>query len=1097
MKTKHFLLTIATGIVVFSLALISNTDKEPQLYKSRASLNSEKGEEINGAIEWLNQRRNNLVTGTVDIRDVVRAQEQVAALRNQGNRAINLVWEELGPNNFGGRTRAILIDKDNNDLMFAGGVSGGLWKSTTAGLSWVPVNNFFENLAVVSICQAANGDIYFGTGEGMYYNSGAGTGGIRGKGIWKSTTHGESFTWLETSTWGDDSLQDIFKNVNKMAADPENANRIYAATSKGLMVTDNGGTSWFNPIYITPTSDINLTSPASDVKVCSDGTVIAAVENKCYVSPNGNDHSFVKHSGAGSNQITTGTSRLEFAIAPSDDNYIYCQASCGGGTKIYLSTDKGENWSIIAEGENGSSFNPLGDQGDYDNVIAVFPNDKNKILVGGQLHIWKGYNNAGQWGWEQVAAGSLGELHPLYVHVDHHAIVFHPTDPNILFIGTDGGIFRSTNGALTFQSMNKNYNVMQCYSVTATPTGEVACGAQDNGSHYINYITGNSPMNSVKIGTGDGGYVAASVLDPRLIYCTSQYGYVMRYLVDEYTDFIWSAGGESGDAAFVTPVALWESFNDLQSTDSVLFINESDSTLYYGEPFFATSLIHDRPILEYLEIDSLVPYSDSTAYSVKVQDPHQAVFAVGYNDNIRFTRDGLEFGAMLWTDIVEDEDSLDIGTVSTMEFSKDGDHLYFACGGTIYRASNFLAARKYSYPSIDTVPYTQTDSTDIISIDTTYMDSLLVDVDIEINGFNIDTTYDIDTTMLTDSTMVIDTTMIVDTTVVPPDTTYVIDTTYNVDTTYNYDTTATYIDTTYLVDTIYIYEYTEWDIDTVFGIDSLINYNSITVNVNHLDTIEITKIGSWSTQTITSIAVDPNNAENVVVTLGNYGNPYHVYYSSNAASTTSPAGNFSERQGNLPEMPVYSSVINWNESNSVVIVGTEYGVYATEDITATEPVWTDQNQNGLAHVPVFMIRQQTFPNGYTDYPNILTNTGVENHGVIYIGTHGRGMFKSLTYATDYDNVDDPDISQKPAGSVKVYPNPAHDITNIAYELAENSDVNIVIYDLSGRIVKSVILPNRQKGILEYTFSAADLRTGTYIINLTAGNNRASSKFVVY
>ena len=74
----------------------------------------------------------------------------------------------MGPDNVGGRTRAILIDKDNSNLIYAGGVSGGLWKSNNAGLTWniIPGTDQLEFSGVVSTCQTSNGDIYFGTGEG-------------------------------------------------------------------------------------------------------------------------------------------------------------------------------------------------------------------------------------------------------------------------------------------------------------------------------------------------------------------------------------------------------------------------------------------------------------------------------------------------------------------------------------------------------------------------------------------------------------------------------------------------------------------------------------------------------------------------------------------------------------------------------------------------------------------------------------------------------------------------------------------------------------------------------------------------------------------
>jgi hypothetical protein len=57
------------------------------------------------------------------------------ASATQGNLG---TWEELGPGNIGGRTRALLIDPANGNIMYAGGVAGGIWKTIDGGQNWRP-----------------------------------------------------------------------------------------------------------------------------------------------------------------------------------------------------------------------------------------------------------------------------------------------------------------------------------------------------------------------------------------------------------------------------------------------------------------------------------------------------------------------------------------------------------------------------------------------------------------------------------------------------------------------------------------------------------------------------------------------------------------------------------------------------------------------------------------------------------------------------------------------------------------------------------------------------------------------------------------------
>ncbi len=1033
MKTKHLLLSIAVLTTAVLFVIISfNKDITKQNKTNKAIEHSQK-KEIKGAVEWLNNRRNNLITGTIDPRDILKAREQVKALRMLKNKSsLNLQWDEMGPDNVGGRTRAILVDRDNPNLIFAGSVSGGLWKSATGGTSWIHVtdnSDFFANLAVVSICQAVNGDIYFGTGEGMYYQSGTGSGGLIGQGMWKSTDHGETFTRL-TSTIPTVLNENNVKwaIVNKLDADPVDPNKIYAATNEGLMVTYDGGNTWKNPILNIAGGE--LTSEASVVKVASDGAVIASVGIKAYISATGDTlrtitgidddgngyakittasshnyfvgqnitiagisgyngihtvtsivsgnifvsdftfttnetgyiSTFVNHPGSPGSPPSLTARRLEFAFAPSDPNYIYCQAAISVNTVVYQSTDKGKTWTVILEGgiygisdENGI----LGTQGTFDNVIAVFPDNKEKIICGGQRALWTW---AADDMWKQVSSMDVSVLNPMYVHVDFHEIVFHPDYQTVdtlygnrtLYIGCDGGVFRSTNGTYSFQCLNKNYNTTQFYSVAYSATGTISGGTQDNGSQYIDF-KGNTEQYSIHVTSGDGGYSELPVLNPELLFTTVYYGVLYRTDLTNYS--VEQLGGWGG--SFVTPIVMWESFNDTLSTDSVTFFadttfagedSEDTITIYYPEDaIYATSGIYSRPI-QHILTDTL-----HIGDSVKVQDIYQSALFVGVTGGVRFSRDALELSKTPDWSLI----NIPSGYVETMALSKDGNYLYVAnSSGLLYLCSNVLYSR------------------------------------------------------------------------------------------------------------------------------------------DGADDIEVQKIATFSGRTITGIAVDPEVANNVVVTLGNYGSySNYVYYSTNAATTTytSTSKNFTAKQGNLPQMPVYSAIINWKDSRQV-IVGTEYGVYATADITVHDSsvVWTDENSPGMANVATFMIRQQTFENTWKN--------GVTNHGYIYIGTHGRGIFKSETFkgpAAPVFIAESPVAISKTLEYVNIFPNPVHNTANVSYELAKNADVELKIYNIQGKLVKSLIFSEQQAGKRKYSFNTNDFNAGTYIINVIAGNKKAAARFIVY
>jgi hypothetical protein len=179
------------------------------------------GNGIADASAYLQILRSNQHTGIVDIRDVLNARAQVEKFSGQSARNLNLLWQELGPDNYAGRTRALLIDSRDatGKTVYAGSISGGIWKSLNGGQTWSKINGFEDNPNISCMVQASDGTIYAGTGE--YFLSV--TDGISrfagfvGKGIYRST-NGDQFSVIP-STVPDvgEGTASLWAYVNKLA----------------------------------------------------------------------------------------------------------------------------------------------------------------------------------------------------------------------------------------------------------------------------------------------------------------------------------------------------------------------------------------------------------------------------------------------------------------------------------------------------------------------------------------------------------------------------------------------------------------------------------------------------------------------------------------------------------------------------------------------------------------------------------------------------------------------------------------------------------------------------------------------------------------
>ena len=360
----------------------------------------------------------------------------------------------LGPVNYGARTRAILVDRANSNNIFAGGTTGGLWKSINSGAGWNPVNDQQENLNVSCITQNPfNGNIiYYGTGEFTGNHTGVG-----GSGIFKSIDGGGSFSkLLSTNLAAFDYCQVIKHSL-------VDSNTIFVGTNEnGLFKTTNGGNT-FTKIFIEQ-------NRVSDIECFADGRVwVGIIKEGIFESMTGDSGTFYP---LASGLPSQGFSRVEIAYCDSFPDTGYAMygdtlpSFNSGLVGIFNTIDGGLSWNEIP--------NPDIDYNFYfprlTLCMAVKPDNPDFLVCGGADLV---FSEDGGTSWSLINN----------VHIDQHTIVFDPNNFSKIYSGNDGGIVR--HSAETMDSevdyLNNGYNIQQFYAGAFFPVGNSCiAGSQDN-----------------------------------------------------------------------------------------------------------------------------------------------------------------------------------------------------------------------------------------------------------------------------------------------------------------------------------------------------------------------------------------------------------------------------------------------------------------------------------------------------------------------------------------------------------------------------------------------------------------------------------------
>ena len=506
----------------------------------------------------------------------------------KGSSMLDYQWRRRGPYQIGGRTRGMAIDIDDEEVILAGGVSGGLWRSVDGGASWTRTSSPSELQSVSSIVQdtrPGKRDIwYFGTGELVGASASAPGAYFNGDGVYKSTDRGLSWTPLaSTHTNVPQTFDKVFDHVWRLALDSSNQTQdeAYAALFGTISRSTNGGTTWSEVLGGSATS---YTGYYTDVAVDPAGAVYATVSSDgtrkgIWRSVSGASASFKVITPA---EFPAVYNRTVIGIAPSNPNIVYFLSETPGRGMLgrnfrgdsswtslwrytYISGDgtgAGGAWVDLSSNlpKIGGSFGDMFTQGSYDMLVEVSPNDPNTIVVGGtNLYLsTNGFTSPAdtRWigGYHNIVFDStvIVDLEYPNHHPDLHLARFSRSVPGRLYTASDGGVHRTDDylrDSVAWTSLNNGYHTTQFYSLTidhATPGSTLLVGGlQDNGTWRS---SSDDPTSSWRVtGTGDGSF--SYVADGgRTLYVSKQQGKVYRVELDE--------GGNESASTRVDPLGV-------------------------------------------------------------------------------------------------------------------------------------------------------------------------------------------------------------------------------------------------------------------------------------------------------------------------------------------------------------------------------------------------------------------------------------------------------------------------------------------------------------------------------------------------------------
>ncbi|MEX0289761.1 MAG: thrombospondin type 3 repeat-containing protein [Flavobacteriaceae bacterium] len=446
-------------------------------------------------------------------------------------------WTSIGPTTHGslggrlpgqGRVNAVAVDPNNEDVWYVGAPAGGIWKSTDAGASWTNLFDDFPQIGVSGIAIVPNPNpnldsntSYITTGDDDAADS-------YSVGVFKSTNGGT--TWNETGL--NPSNANIASLMNEITVDPTDSDIVWVGTNSGLYKSVNGGDTW----------EVKQGGNIKDFKLKpgDSNTIYAVTNNQFFKSTNGEDFTQI------TDNLPTSSGRFVLGVSPADANVVYILSANTGANNfsyqgLYRSSDSGETFT---ESPNTTDIMES-NQAWFDLALEVSPTNADELYMG-CLNIWKSTNGGDSF----IRLNQWFSNNPAYTHADIHTLKFFGDK---LFCGSDGGVYVSENGGVSFQDYTVNgIAIGQFYrlSVAKDDASKMAGGLQDNSG----FIRNNNSWN-VFTG-GDGMDYEIDPTNSNIIYGFAQFGDPL-FISSNSGQSIGTVNAPSGiQGNWITPLAV-------------------------------------------------------------------------------------------------------------------------------------------------------------------------------------------------------------------------------------------------------------------------------------------------------------------------------------------------------------------------------------------------------------------------------------------------------------------------------------------------------------------------------------------------------------